>query len=365
MTGQTIEGVGILGAGRVSRDHAYAVNSADGLELIGVADPEEERSRAFAEKYQCAGYTDPSELLGRDDVDLILVGVPHWLHAPVCLDALRAGKHVMVEKPMAMTVDECQAMVRAAEENSVQLMVGHTQHFFPANVAVEKWVRQGKIGELVMATQFWFKPFGLAGRPPWMLDRARGGGMWLMNGAHMLDLLIWLVGSEVAAVKASVTDKVVRQKADDSIIAFVEFANGVCATLAHSGSKRPDPPPPEQYMTTELVGTEGKLKVVSYEGQAWIDTDGEAVPLELDRDADREQAVRQFLNAENGKPADAPVPQSAVEQTTGIATEVAAFARAIAAGEELPVSNQQSIAVIKAMLAIEESSRTGREVRLP
>ena len=357
-------GVGIIGAGRVSRDHAYAVQRHAGLQLVGVAEPDEEKRSRFVQRYRCDACANHRDLLAKDGVDMVLVGVPHWLHAPVVKDVLNAGVHCMVEKPMAMTVEECRGMVAAAEENGVRLMVGHTQHFFPANIAVKGLVARGEIGEIVIAAQAWYKPFGLAGRPPWMLDREKGGGMWLMNGAHMLDCLMWFVDSEVAAVKGSVTNKIVKQKADDSIVAFIEFTSGVCATLAHSGSKRPEPPPPEQWFTTEVTGTEGSARVISYEGKAWVNTQGEDKPVTQQRNAEQEQAVRAFLNAEAGRTADAPMAQSAIEQTSGIVDEVAAFAEAVALGYEPPVSNRHALAVMATILAVEESSRTGREVRL-
>ena len=359
-----VTGVGILGAGRVSRDHGYAVKNTPGLELVAVADPDGDRCGSFAQQQGCAAHTDHHELLARDDVDLVLAGLPHWLHAQVTIDALNAGKHVMAEKPMAMTVEECRAMVEAAEKNGVRLMVGHTQHFFPANIAVKELIDGGKIGDIVLGTQAWHKPFGLAGRPPWMLDREKGGGMWLMNGAHMLDCLIWFIGSPVVAVKGCVTNRIVGQKADDSIIAFLEFANGVCATLAHSGSKRPDPPPPEQYMATEIVGTEGSARVISYEGKAWVNTQGDDEEVPVGRDTDAEQAIVRFLNEKAGASPGTPVAQSAIEQVKGITDEIAAFVRSIDTGAETPVSNAHSLAVMEAVLAVEESSRTGREVRL-
>lgn len=362
--GKQIQGVGIVGAGRVSRDHAYAVENTSGLHLVGVADPMEEKSTAFGQKHRCEAYTDHRELLARDDLDLVLVGVPHGMHASVTVDVLNAGKHAMIEKPMAMTLDECEAMIEAADKNEVQLMVGHTQHFFPANLAVKRLIDEGAIGELVLANQFWYKPFGLAGRPPWMLDRTQGGGMWLMNGAHMVDCLLWFIGSEVVSVKGSVTNTIIEQKADDSILAFLEFASGVCATLAHSGSKRPEPSPPEQWMTTEITGTEGSLKVISYEGKAWLNTQGEYEPVTIDRDLDRERAIAAFVNTEAGKPEDAPIAQSTIEQVAGIMDEVRAFVGAIEAGVEPPVGNRHSAAVMEAVFAVEGSSRAGHEVKL-
>ena len=363
LTGNKVSGLGLIGAGRVSRDHVYAIQNIPGLQLIGVADLDESRRSEFAQRYQCDAYEDYRDLLVRDDIDLILAGVPHWLHAPISIDALNASKHVMVEKPMAMTVEECEAMIEAAEKNNVQLMVGHTQHFFPANIAAKDLIDQGEIGEIVMATQTWYKPFGLPTRQPWMLDRAKGGGMLMMNGTHMMDCLLWFIDSEVVAVKGNVTNKIVRQKADDSLIALLEFANGVYATVVHSCSKDPGHPP-EQWLTGEIIGTEGSIKTIPYQGKAWLNTQDEYEPIELGTDLSREKDITAFVNERTGSPIDTPIAQSIIEEILGVTNEVAAFVKAIETGTEPPISNTHALAVIKSLLAIEESSRTGREVRL-
>ena len=117
-------------------------------------------------------------------------------------------------------------------------------------------------------------------------------------------------------------------------------------------------------MTTEVIGTEGGVRVVSYEGQAWINTDGEDVAVEMDRDAARARSVAAFINREAGNPEDAPLAQSAIEQTSGILDEVAVCVSAINSGSALPVSNAHARKVIEVILAVEESAKTGREVRL-
>lgn len=362
-TGSKVSGVGIIGAGRVSRDHVYAVKNIPGLQLIGVADTDESRATGFAQQHQCAAYTDHRDLLARDDVDLILAGVPHWLHAQLSINALNAGKHVMVEKPMAMTLEECEAMMEAADKNGVQLMVGHTQHFFSANIAAKNLIDSGKIGEIVLATQTWYKPFGLPTRQSWMLDRAKGGGMLMMNVAHMMDCLLWFIGSEVVAVKGSVTNKIVRQKADDSIIALIQFANEVYATVVHSCSKCPEHPP-EQWLTGEITGTEGSIKTIPYQGKAWLNIQDEYESIDIETDSSREKDITKFVNTQTGSPANTPVAQSIIEEISGVTIEIAAFVKAIETGTEPPISNKHALAVIEVILAIEESSHTGREVLL-
>ncbi|GIX07897.1 MAG: oxidoreductase [Candidatus Poribacteria bacterium] len=327
-------GVGIVGAGRISGAHAHAVARHPELFLVGVAEPDEERRTRFVERFGGEGFSAYSELLEREEVRLVLVCLPHWLHAPVAIEAMEAGKHVMVEKPMAMTLEECDAMIAAAERNSVRLMVGHTQQFFAANRLAKRLLEEGTIGEVVMATETWYKPFGLAQRPSWFLDRSKGGGMWLMNGAHMLDRLLWFLGSRVVSVKGMVSNRILGLNADDSVMALLEFENGAYATVQHCGWKRPERLIGPDELIGEIVGTEGMIKTVPYQNRIW-------------------------LRKENGE-----YQELDPGDRGGVTEELAAFVEAILTGRPEPIPNAHSREVVRLLLAVEESSRLGREVRL-
>ncbi len=142
----------------------------------------------------CTPYTDYTEMLKRDDVDFVIIALPHWLHYGATVAAAAAKKHIFIEKPMAMTLDECDRMAEAADRNGVKLMVGHSEHYQAPNITARRILHSGELGDIVFANDVWYKPFSLGIRPPWFLDRAQGGGMWQMNGAHMLDRIIWLDG---------------------------------------------------------------------------------------------------------------------------------------------------------------------------
>jgi predicted dehydrogenase len=321
-------GVGILGAGRIASGHAHAVRAVDGLRLVAVAEPNDERRARFTERFGCAGYADHGQLLARDDVDIVLAGLPHFLHAPLVVEALDAGKHTMVEKPMAMTLDECDRMIEAAEAHGVQLMVGHHHHFVPANVAAKELLLSRELGDTVMATETWYKPFGLQWRPAWFLDRATGGGMWWMNGAHMIDRLLFFVGSDIVCVKGMLSHRVLGQSCDDTSMALFQFTDGTYATAVHSGYKHPTG---AEWHVGEITATEGMLKAAG--NQLWVSKEGKYEPV-------------------------------AVPAESALVREVAAFAECVRTGAEPPVSNAHSRAVVEALLAVEESSRTGREVRI-
>ena len=130
--------VGIIGAGRVSGGHAAAAAAVPELELAAVVEPNEERRARFADKHGCAAYARHQDMLSGGGIDLALLGLPHWLHAPVAVDCLNAGVHTMVEKPMAVAVEECDQMIEAADASGAQLMVGHTQQFFNANIVTRR-----------------------------------------------------------------------------------------------------------------------------------------------------------------------------------------------------------------------------------
>ncbi|MCY4606473.1 MAG: Gfo/Idh/MocA family oxidoreductase, partial [Gemmatimonadetes bacterium] len=122
--------VGIIGLGGIARSHCDAIAHLDQVEVVAVADLFEEKRREYMDKYQIPkGYPTHHELLEDADVDAVVVVLGHQLHHQLTIDACRAGKHVLVEKPMAISLEQCGAMVAAAAENNVKLMVGLSQHF--------------------------------------------------------------------------------------------------------------------------------------------------------------------------------------------------------------------------------------------
>src|SRR5204863_8109855 len=163
------------------------------------------------------------------------IALPHHLHEQATVDACSAGKHVFIEKPMADTVEECDRMIAAAEKAGVQLFVAHTQRYFAATMKAQELLHGGSLGRPVFAVDTWYKPFGIETRPPWMLDRATGGGMWLMDGAHQIDRTCWALDGDVESVKAYIGNDFHGTKADDAELAFLQLRNGRYATIIHSG----------------------------------------------------------------------------------------------------------------------------------
>jgi predicted dehydrogenase len=319
-------GVGIIGVGRTARAAAAACRASEGLRLVAVAELDAEKGEAFAAEWGVALHASADDLLARDDVRVVFVLLPHFLHHPVGLAALRAGKHLFLEKPMACTVDECTELIEAARDGGLRLMVGHHYHFTAPTLAARRVLLSGELGAPIMAMDIWHKPFFGEYRPPWFLDASKGGGAWPMNAPHMIDRLMWCTGRRVESVLAQVGSPIFGLSATDSGVAHLRFTDGFSATICH-GAYRDGVPRFE----TEFVCTEAMLRVTASEVS--IGRGGEYRPVPL-------------------------------EPANAYRDQVAAFARALAAGEDVPITGEYGREVVAVLQATEESARRGREVRV-
>ncbi|HVB97472.1 MAG TPA: Gfo/Idh/MocA family oxidoreductase [Chloroflexota bacterium] len=318
----------IIGAGRVAPGLARAIENAPGVSLVGVADNDFSRAEALGAKLGVRAIASYQEFLNDPHVELAVLALPHWLHHRVAIDCCKAGKHVYVEKPLANTVEEADEMIATAEAHQVRLFAAHTQRFMASAILARQMLERGDIGAPVYATDTWYKDFGVAGRPAWFLDRSKGGGMWLMNGAHMIDRTCWMLNSEVVAVKAWIGNPIYHLQADDSSLAHLQLKNGLNCAIIHSGFKKG-----VGKCEVEILGTEGMLKVDTYGSRLWQSLDDQYQPVE-------------------------------VQKHDAFTYEMTRFIEALQTGGELPVPISWGRHMVQVLCACEESSQTGREVVL-
>jgi phthalate 4,5-cis-dihydrodiol dehydrogenase len=328
MTDPTL-GVAIFGAGRAGLGHARAVSNVGGTRLVAVFDADRERADAFAETHGCQAFTDSDAVLKRADIDLVTVALPNFLHERAAIDAASAGKHIFLEKPMADTLEECDRILAAVERARVHLLVGHSQRYFAATMRARDLLQGGTLGSPVFATDTWYKPFGVGGRLPWFLDRATGGGMWLMNGAHMLDRTCWVLDSSVASIRAWVGSPFHGLSADDANMAFVRLRNGLHFSLVHAGYRDRG----VEQCQVEVTCTGGMLRFDSYSNRLAIDRDGAYEPI-------------------------------AVNKCDPFTEELRNLSATIRGEEALRVPPSWGRHIVQVLLAAEESSRSGREVEV-
>jgi predicted dehydrogenase len=314
-------GVGIIGAGWWAGEHARAVLAVPEARLVACSSRNPERLAAFRHAYGCAGETDYRRLLERPDIDAVAIAVPHDAHATIAIEALQAGKHVLLEKPMAPSRQECAAIATVARQSATRFMLGLTHHFIPAVAAARAIVERGELGRVVAGLCAHTRTWGWRGRPAFYRERSLGGGIWLTLGVHFVDRLLWLIESEVAGVSGTLARRFhdpTEHAADDVATATLRFASGATGTIILAGYR--DGP---DWNELHLIGERGGLRLdgrglAVAHGQAW-------------------QSV-------------------AVDEANPMEVEWRAFARAIMAGTPPPVTLEHALRVMDVVFAVEEAA---------
>ncbi|PRB14801.1 Gfo/Idh/MocA family protein [Microbacterium sp. MYb62] len=225
--------IGLIGAGAVAKYHVAAAEALPGARLTAVCDIDETAAaRAVQGVDGVRIHTDYRALVESSDVDAVIVNTPHSLHLPMTVDAARAGKHVLVEKPMATSLQDCDLMVQETRDAGVGLAIGHIQHFLPDKVMARDVLAAGDLGDVVMIRDHRSTDYRPGRRPEWFFSRSIAGGGALLNiGGHCLDRSLWFGGARAVDVSASVAQRFGVPVETDGMIAL-RLANGVGVTIA-------------------------------------------------------------------------------------------------------------------------------------
>lgn len=204
--------VGIIGCGSITRfRHAPEYFANPGCRIVGFSDPVPERTREMTEKFGGVVYENYHEIIKDTSIDAVSVCTSNATHAQIAIEALKAGKHVLCEKPMAVNIIEAEAMVNAAVSNNKILMPGHSQRFFPAHIKAKEIINSGELGK-VLSFRSCFKH---KGPETWSADK--GANTWFFDkklasvgvlgdlGIHKFDLVRWLLGEEITSVFAQMS----------------------------------------------------------------------------------------------------------------------------------------------------------------
>jgi phthalate 4,5-cis-dihydrodiol dehydrogenase len=228
-------GLGIAGLGMAGAVMVHAAAAHPGYALRAAADPHPAPRQAFAREHGARVYADVSELVADPAVEVVYVATPHQFHRAHAVLAAEHGKHVIVEKPMALTLADCDAMIAAAERNKVHLIVGHTHAFDPNVRLMRQIVASGELGRLGMILSFNYTNFLYRPRRPEELDTERGGGILFNQVPHQIEIARLLAGGRARSVRASVSVLDPARPTEGSCAALLQFADGVAASLVYSG----------------------------------------------------------------------------------------------------------------------------------
>lgn len=320
--------IGLVGAGAVGVLHAEAAERVPQVVVTAVADVDESAARRLAQVCGAAWYTDHRALLDAGAVDAVLVNTPHARHAGIVVDAAGAGVAVLVEKPLATSLADCDAMAGACADAGVCLAVGHIQHFLPDKVAAFRAIADGAVGAPRLVVDRRSTDYTPGSRPAWFLDPGLAGGGVLANlGAHCIDRAQWLTGQDAVAVSATVV-RPDGYRVETDVVARLDLNGGATAAISVLGSGVPGP---------DLVTVVGERGTVAADPRAGAVLRAGGTTRQLSR------------------PAPDDIPRAFADQLT-------AFVASVRDGAPPAVDVAYGRRVVATVLAGYESARTGRPI---
>jgi len=246
---------GIVGVGRAAAASVPAIVRNPNTEVVAAADTNADVLQSFAQRYSTRTYPTIEALCDDPDVDAVYIATPTQLHTQHVLAAVTAGKHVICEKPLAITLEDAGRMIAAVDARGVQFIVGQSQSYEPPIRAIRQLVRGGELGRLGMINGWYYNDWLYRPRLPAELDTRMGGGVVFRQGAHHFDIARLIAGGVVRSLRASTGVWDPARPTEGSYSVLLDFESGATANLVYSGY--------DHFFSTELTGgqTEGGSRV--------------------------------------------------------------------------------------------------------
>jgi predicted dehydrogenase len=331
----------IVGMGHIAKKHVEAINEAEGAELVAVCDAAAERLEEYAGTYET--YTDLDEMLKTNkEIQVVNICVPSGLHARLTKIVAEHGRHIVVEKPMSLKLQDSEEMIKIAKENNVKLAVVHPNRFRPAVMKLREKMEQDVFGTLshANATVRWNRGQAYYDQAPWRGTKEFDGGVLMNQAIHNLDLLIWFMG-EVESVQAMAATRLRKIEAEDVAAAVVRFKSGALGVIEAATTIYPK----NLEESLSIFGEKASVKIGG----------SNALFLETwDFENGNEGEKETFNESIKDNPLGKPGHQWIIED----------MVQAVKDDREPIVSGQDGIAPVKLILAILESAETGKEVKL-
>lgn len=328
--------IAVIGLGVMGRNHVRVYNELPNAELVAVADVNRSVAEAVGAQYKVRWYTDHRMLLERERCDAVSVAVPTELHEQVTLDALEAGAHVLVEKPIAATADGARRMIEQARRLGRQLMVGHIVRFNPAAQALKQKLEDGQLGRLFQVFCRRIGPFPA---------RIRDVGVVVDLASHDLDMMRYLIGSDPIRVYAEVEQRV-HTTHEDLMWGLLRFPGGVVGALEVNWLT------PTKIRETILLGERGMFRLDDLAQELCFYENGLAGELSW-------PALQSLKGVSEGYMIRYPI-----RQYEPLKAELEAFLQAVQSGQPVPVSGEDGLAALELALKLVESGRTGQVVEV-
>ena len=338
--------LGVIGAGKISQvRHLPEAKSNPQVDLRGICDAVEDRAEALSELYDCKAYTDYHEMLQDGEFDAIVVAATNATHARMTIDALNAGSHVLCEKPMATTLEDAQKMIRAAEKNGKQLMIGHNQRLEIVHQKARDILQSGRLGKVLSFTT----TFGHQGADFWAIDAEKtwffkkdDAGLGVLGdlAIHKLDLIRWLLDddfTQVCAFSDSLSKTYPNGQlidVEDNAVGILRTQKGAIGTLTVSWSYK------KENNSSTIYCQEGILEIFTHPD----------FPLVINYDHEHSEYHQLGKKSTN------------IEQLNSGVMD--AFIGALVENRSVPIPGIEGYKTLEAVLACQRSAETGQVVTL-
>ncbi|MEN6594072.1 MAG: Gfo/Idh/MocA family oxidoreductase [Clostridiaceae bacterium] len=342
-------GVGVIGCGAISKMHIESFLRIPQTKIRAVADVNEAAAAHVANELGAASYTDYHELLKRTDIDLVSICTPSGLHSEAAIAAARAGKHVIVEKPLDVTLPKIDAMIEACEQNHVKLNCIFNNRYRESNLFLKRAVEAGRFGKLVNANAIirWYREPDYYIKSPWHGSWALDGGGALMNQSiHYVDLLLWLAGSveSLSAYTGTLLHK--SMETEDTAVVSLRFLNGALGAIIATTSTYPGYP-----AEIQITGERGSASVLDGVIERWKFADSD--PLDKEAEA--------FFGSGKVDNARASIPMAFACEYH--AKQIRRAIESIENDTVPDIGGAEARKSVELILGIYESAKTGRQVR--
>ena len=261
--GQRTLKFGVVGIGNAGGGILSVMRAMPQIDVVAVADLREHARDAFKNEYGGRAYDSLEKMCEDPEVEAVWVATPNPFHCPHTILAAEYGKHVVVEKPMALSLEEAERMIEAADKNGVKLFSGHTRAFDPPVQAMGRIIRSGEIGSLAAMNVWAFTNWMLRPRMPEEVDVAKGGGVAFRQAPHQIDTLRFLGGGKVRSIRGMTSTWMQgRMGAPGYFTAYMEFEDGTPATVTYNGYG--------YFMASELLPWENEAQAIPPDARAKI-----------------------------------------------------------------------------------------------
>lgn len=336
---------GIVGAGMIARFHAQAIRKTANAALAGFYDVRPDAAKQLAAEFNCRAYASLDEMLQDSEIQAITVATPSGLHCDMVLPAARAGKHILCEKPLDVTPEKVDAMLKVCNENNVHLVPVFQTRFTRPVQLLRKAVQEGRFGRMLFASArvHWYRTADYYSSSPWRGTWAMDGGGALINQAiHTVDQLLYLNGlpESISAYSGTLTHDI---EVEDTLCASLRYANGSFGTIEASTSCKP--------------GFPRRLELSGSSGSAVLEED-RFIRWEFETAKEEDQEIRQTLLVPGSNAGGGSAPENI--PCDGHAFQISDLANAILTGSAPAVHSSEGGNTMRFIFGIYESIRSGK-----